>query len=331
MDELKLKLFKKIYTHCVENNVLIPEYELYLKQEIYTNLAVIKHVAKWLLKITPDKDGWYYVLISDLYDYIKWSPEKYHTVKKDKPCRCEINDVCKCNEISYEIKEKENDILDVVFPYDIMHYLQQGARCGNKICISAYEYQLYKIVDTNDRKTHENNLEQLHLSGNKYAKMFLFKINFPTTNINQYLISGAEMGNICCMKQIVEHNAMLNYHEHDFGYKKYWLTLIKWGYNKIVWRIIKDHYDEVKQAAERLIELGIPCGYHLLSFVSCSYPEKIQYLHKGMDMGCSCYSKTNESNEHKYMYTLHKKIDDLQKLQNMCLDDIFKNIISQYL
>jgi hypothetical protein len=133
-------------------------------------------------------------------------------------------------------------------------------------------------------------------------------------------------------------NAKVFYSRHDVD--KFERTALKlctqWGYHAPYINSSKG-VDYYKQWAAKLLKLNIPCGYNLLAhlYMRNDFGESIFSFGIGMENGCSSCKWEMEDSEkgrhNSFIYNIIKENRNLKKLKDCSLEEVIKNIISEYL
>jgi hypothetical protein len=326
-------LYVKIVQECIATNELKPEYEMWLRQE-FINSDNDEKFYRYLLSLTPDTNGWIYWFLSEINIW-----------------HYDISEVKENNGDNNDGDGDENNDGKGLRRKIRFKYLQKSVECNHKIAQCEYLYNSdstaidEKFVSVKDNIT---KLQFLFNSGNYRAAAYIYTLVIEDHEDEVYyeeykalsyklLYKGVEQGDFCC-SYIAYTNFETNSQYHIDGVIRIaGDRCLRWGYHS---NFLADfnpyeliHPDELKDVGKRLIDLGIPCGYCLMGFITKSdILEKINNFGKGMECECSaCLFVIEQRENYKIMYKLLSENKELKKLQSCSLEDVVKNVISEYI
>jgi hypothetical protein len=320
-------LFKKIVEECVKTDNIRPEYEMWLEEE---NILVNNptEVYNYLLLLQFDENGWIYWFLSNLSIWCYKINNEYKNKDEERQVRFDIKNeyLRKANECNHKFAQCEyiyrKEQCENNCGKDDVHKLKQLFEEGNYRA-AAYIFQIIVSDNVDDLRDDREYYELAHEllfeaidKGDFYCNYMIGMCAIDTTNYKR-------MDEYCkkCLKRCYEWGAHIEHTEHITHLHTYSL------YKK-----------DLSEIAKRLISLEIPCGYYIAAFVLRNYePNKFMQTAiaygTGCERGCShCKLVLNDTNnEYADIYKLFLENKELKKLQSCSLEDVVKNVISEYM
>jgi hypothetical protein len=304
-EKAALEFYKHIITQCMKTNILLSEYEMYLRQEIYRNEKVFKNVGEWLLLQTPDKNGWIYWQLYRWYLEDKNYGENYKkylslSVQCNHPIALAIN--LSCNE--YLTNE------------NVIQSLQELISLGNKYAYCDLSNVYFEINE--DIKADEILLQGVE-NGDINCMLQYVNVRDDKTVVPVYI-------------KLFK----LGYHGEvkiKFGANGVWKDINKY---------IRENKDEFDMALRHLSELKIPCVYIFqkrLERINDESKDKYEHclneiiqLHESWNNGCNeCEKIISKDIKSQIIYKQYCELKELRKLHSQDIESIVKNIIGEYI
>jgi hypothetical protein len=186
-------------------------------------------------------------------------------------------------------------------------------------------------------------IELQELAKNGYVRAYYFLQSIcrgdPATSQN-YFYLGIENSDFLCVWEYVEGTSFTLVVKRDHDVFQIAKTLMKkWGYHR---NEINFEDWENKDIAEHLHNLNIPCSHYFKSEICNFLDEIFIILDKGRNLGCTkckyqigvlqeCIEAEHYIGILKEKSVLEEQVKQLQTLKSQTLEEVVKNIISEYI